>query len=800
MADSRGIYNHYERYINMEAAGGIKDFYRGSRAFLLVTVFAVNFLSLVYQVIWTRKIMVIFGTTALSISTILTVFLSGIALGAYLGSVWIKKAKHKRRFLGLSLISLGVYCLLATFLLGYIREPFLYIAELAENPLLTNLVKLFLSFVVLIVPTTIIGSTFPMITYLYADDFKKFGADVASIYFLDTLGAAAGAVVCGFYLVPVVGLRESSIAGAVIYALIGIIIYSTEKGGQGASRGATSVPPPSEGRGFALDRTRIIVLVSLFLSGFAALTLEVAWSRYFHLLFGTSIYAFSLVLAAFLLGLSIGSEVAKKFLDRLKNPLLVFAYIEILIAVFSLVIIQTNEWIEVFYFEYFYKMSSFYGFQAILFLTAFLLMLVPTSLMGANFPLAVKIFGRNSETRGDDAGLTFCVNTGGGIVGAFLAGFLIIPLLGLENTGLLASAIYFLIGVVFLVAADGKALHYAFAGAVFVVLPMAGYFGKEPSLNYAVYYQGIRHKNFNDFLAYKKRVENIYSRHGYYGLVSVNYDPLTKNIFLLNNGKIDASTDNFDMGGQLMLGHLPFFLHKSPDNVLNIGLGGGFTLGAIKTHPNVKSIDMIEIDPLVFEATEKFFSPYNNNALTDPRVKKYVQDGRHFIETTSKKYDVIISEPPNIWVSGVSQLFTREFYRSVDEHLAPGGILAQWSPVYELDQIDLKLILYTIKERFEYVAYWSNGVDYIILASHNRPVADMSYITRLMDVPAVNSDLQRITPGINAGMMLNFLDKPNVGFGEMTEFLNGLTKINTDNLPHLEFKTARNIFVNSRKR
>lgn len=785
----------------MEATAGIKDFNRGSRPVLLLTVFAVNFLSLVYQVIWTRKIMVIFGTTALSISTILTVFLSGIALGAYLGSIWIKKAEHKRRFLGLSLIALGAYCLLATFLLGYIREPFFYIAGLSENPLLTNLVKLFLSFVVLIVPTTIIGATFPMITYLYADDFKKFGSDVASIYFLDTLGAAAGAVVCGFYLVPAVGLRESSIAGAAVYALIGIIIYSTERGGRAASAGAKSVQAPSAmSRGFALDRIRITVLVSLFLSGFAALTLEVVWSRYFHLLFGTSIYAFSLVLAAFLLGLSIGSEVVKKFLDRLKKPLLAFACIEILIAVFSLLVIQTDEWIEVFYFEYFYKMNSFYGFQAVLFLTAFLLMLVPASLMGANFPLAVKIFGRNSETRGDDAGLTFCVNTGGGIVGAFLAGFLIIPLLGLENTGLLASAIYFLIGVVFIAAAGGRALHYALAGAACVILAVAGYFGREPSLNYAVYYEGIRHKSFDDFLTTKKRVKNIYSRHGYYGLVSVNYDPLTKNIFLLNNGKTDASIHKIDMGAQLMLGHLPFFLHKSPDTVLNIGLGGGFTLGAIKTHPNVRSIDMVEIDPLVFEATEKFFSPYNNDALTDPRVKKYVQDGRHFIETTSKKYDVIISEPPNIWVSGVSQLFTREFYRSVDRRLAPGGILAQWSPAYELDQTDLKLILSTIKERFEYVAYWTNGIDYIILASHSRPVPDSSYIAWLMDLPEVSTDLQRIAPGIDAGKMLNFLDRPNVGFGEMDEFVSGFSKINTDNLPHLEFKTARNIFANSRNK
>lgn len=785
--------------MQMETAERAIGFDRWGRATLLITVFAVNFLSLVYQVIWTRKIMVIFGTTALSISTILTVFLAGIALGAYLGSIWIKKARYKRRFLGILLILLGVYCLLATFVLGYIREPFIYLAGTVESQLAANLIKLLLSFVVLIVPTTIIGSTFPMITYLYSD-FKKFGKDVASIYFLDTLGAAAGALVCGFFLVPAIGLRESSIIGAVVYALIGIMVYSTEKGAAAVETAAGTSPAPPGGGKAALDSIRVIVLVSLFLSGFAALTLEVAWSRYFHLLFGTSIYAFSLVLAAFLLGLSVGSVVVQKFLDRFKRPLVVFAYIEILIAVFSLLTIQTHERIENLYFKYFYGLDSFYGFQTLLFLAAFLLMLVPTSLMGANFPLAVKIFGRNRETRGDDAGLTFSVNTGGGIVGAFLAGFVIIPILGLENTGLLASAIYFLLGVVFLLAAGARIVHYAFAGALAALIAVVGYFGKEPSLNYSVYYEGIRHASLNEFIETKKRVEVLYSRHGNYGLVSVNRDPATKNIFLLNNGKTDASIHNVDMGTQLLLGHIPLFLHGSPENVLNIGLGGGFTVGALTTHPDVKSIDTVDIDPLVFEATEKFFTPYNNNALADPRVKKHVQDGRHFLETTRKKYDVIISEPPNIWVSGVSQLFTREFYRTVDEHLATGGILTQWSPAYELDQNDLKLILSTIRERFEYVAFWTNGIDYIIVASHRRPVADMSYIVGLMAVPSVSGDIERIMQGVNAGMVANFLNNPRVGFDGMEEFLKGHTLINTDNLPHLEFKTARNIFVNSRKK
>ncbi len=772
------------------------SYFSKKTVFLMSTVFAINFLSLVYQIIWTRKIMVIFGTTALSISTILTVFLAGIALGGYLGGGWIKKAGNKYRFLGLLLVALGLYCLLATFLLGFVREPFMYLTGMADAPFASNLIKLFLSFIILIVPTTIIGATFPIITYLYSADFKDFGRDVALIYFLDTLGAAAGAIVCGFFLVPRIGLRESSSIGAVIYMALGLLIILSRKGAAVQVQVA-----PEKGPRPLLDSTRAFVLAALFFSGFAALVLEVTWSRFFHLLFGTSIYAFSLVLAAFLLGLSVGSAVIKRYLDRFKNPILVFAYIEMLIAVFALLTIHTNGWIENVYFKYFYEMNNFYAFQAFLFVIAFLLMLIPTSLMGANFPLAVRIFSRSRETRADDAGLTFAVNTAGGIAGAFLAGFVILPMLGLEHTNLLASAVYFIIGLGFIFAAKSRSIaNYAFAAAALAVLIVAGFIGKEPSLNYSIYYEGIRHSSMSEFLSSKNRVRNLFSKHGPYGLVSVNYDPSTGNIFLLNNGKTDASIHPTDMGTQVMLGHLPLFLHRSPEDILNIGLGGGFTLGANITHPNVKSVDMIEIDPLVFEAAERFFSPYNNNALADPRVVKHVQDGRHFVETTEKKYDVIISEPPNIWVSGVSQLFTDEFYRSAKKRLKKGGILTQWSPAYELDTVDLKLILATIQGRFEHVMYWTNNVDFLIVASDKPIVPDYEYVAALMDVPEIHKSLDQIIKGIDAVVMMRILANPAVGPDAMPAFLKDTKRINRDNLPYLEFKTARNIFNNSRKK
>ena len=757
---------------------------------LLLTVFLANFLSLVFQVIWTRKLSVVFGSTAFSISAVLTVFLSGIALGGYLGGALMKGSSGKVRLFGLALIALGVYSALSLYLLGFIKYPFYLISGSVDSALAVNLLKLVFSFFILIFPTTVIGAVFPVATHLYSREFNRLGSTAASVYFLDTLGASLGALTSGFLLVPFLGLNASTVASGVLYVVTGVIallfLREPEEAPAAPAEEATAAGKPFP--------RRSLVFAALFFGGAAAITLEVAWSRYFHLLFGTSIYAFSLVVAAFLLGLSAGSIVIKRFLDRLKNPGLVFAYMEILIASFSLLTIAGSEKVEGLYFRHFFSSSGFYSFQALLFSVAFAAMLLPTTLMGANFPLAISLLGRGPGTGAKDAGTAFAVNTAGGILGAFLAGFAVIPLLGIEMSALAAALVYLAVGFVFLAFSSRSFKHYAVAAAVAAVFLAAGlrYGGTDPGLG--VYYHGVIHKTFEGFRSSRKKSKAVYSRHGYYGLVSVLTDEDGKSFSLLNNGKVDASTSIEDMATQLLLRHLPLFFHTAPDDVLNIGLGGGFTLGAVITHPNVKTVDSIEIDPLVVEATGKFFLPFNNRALEDPRARVIIQDGRHFLETTRKRYDVIISEPPNIWVAGVSQLFTREFYSTVVERLKPGGILVQWVPGYEMREEDLDLILKTVKERFSHAALWRNGPDVLILASQRPPVLNLDYASTLLRVPAIRRDMDSAMGVVGAPSAEAFLLNPARGFEYMDIYLKGVERTNTDDLPYLEFSTVRNLF------
>jgi len=772
---------------------------RKGSAVVLVTVFAVNFLSLVYQVIWTRNIMAIFGSTALSVSTTLTVFLSGIALGGYLGGKWIRRIENKHRALGILLVVLGAYCFFVGYLFQVIDLIFAMVFHGIESAIVTNLLKLFFTFLILIFPTTIIGSIFPITTYLYSFETGKLGKDVAFIYFLDTFGAALGALISGFILVPMVGLRESSFIAAALYVLLGILLFVMKGNAQEPAPAKAAQPKKT----VQLDPVRVFILAALFFSGFSALVLEVVWARYFHLIFGTSIYAFSIVIAAFLMGLSIGSFLIKRRLESMKDPVLVFAYIEILIGGFALLVIRSSAWLEVLYYKLFYLIDSFYVFQATLFIVAFIIMLIPAALMGANFPLAIRIFGRDTETRGEDAGLTFSFNTAGGIIGAFAAGFIIIPLLGLEKTNFLAFAGYLAIGFAALLIAKRQVLHYAVGVGAAIAFIIGGFvFGSAPSLNYGVYYGGIRHKTVESFVTQKRMMEKeiAYSKHGFYGLVSVRYNPGANEVQLLHNGKVDASTGLTDMRTQILIGHMPFLVHRNPDKILNIGLGGGFTVGALKSHPNVSVIDVVEIDPLVVEATGTYFKDFNNDALNDPRIRMHIHDGRYFLKTAPYKYDAIVSEPPNIWVSGVSMLFTREFYKIVDEHLNPGGVLFQWAPGYEMNPEDINLILKTIKERFEYVTYWEEGVDIVIFASHVPPVIDPAHINWVLSTPSIGYDFSMIFPGSTPDTIAGWLAKPKMDFDKAGYLLSNVPNINTDNLPYLEFNTARNVFSFRKKK
>jgi spermidine synthase len=427
------------------------------------------------------------------------------------------------------------------------------------------------------------------------------------------------------------------------------------------------------------------------------------------------------------------------------------------------------------------------------YLTVFALVALATLAMGANFPAVVRLL---APRRGEEArtlGRVYFINTAGAVAGALAGEFLLLPRLGFD--GLLATVVLIYLGSAALfwrlapaAARRRAAIPLGVLGVVALLFtpPLRRF---EPPWN-ALYYSGVRQGTYAKYQELNAAHTVVFRRQGFYGQVTVSRT-VAGELYLKHNGKTDASTTARDNYAQYMLGHLPLLLHPRPERVVNIGLGGGTTLSAVTAHPEPREIVLVELDPLVVEATGTWFADASRHALQDPRVRVVVDDGRSFIERGTDRFDVIVSEPPNIWVSGVSGLFTSEFYRAAHKRLRPGGILCQWLPLYELSEADFATALATISTEFKHLAVWTNSSVALVVASSEPLPLGPPAIPRQLPA-AVAADLE--TVGVTPSQIDAFLAQPDFDETVIARLQAEARDLNLDDRPVLEFRSARNLF------
>ncbi|HEY9421974.1 MAG TPA: fused MFS/spermidine synthase, partial [Thermoanaerobaculia bacterium] len=410
---------------------------------LLFTVFFTNLLSLACQVIWLRKIAYLFGSTATVFSTVISIFLLGLALGALAAGRIADRSPRPWRLLGWLQVLLGAWCVLSLPIFETGRNVFLAIFPGDLAPFPTALAKLFVVLVCMIVPTLAIGAVFPLAVRIYGRDLGHLGRDLSLVYGLDTLGAAVGALLAGFFLVPQLGLSASTWALGIAAAALGLLIL--------ARKGEASQPGRKERQAEAAPETapasgppvRLgLILATFFLSGGAALLLETGWNRFFSLLNGTNVYSTSSVLAGFLTGIGLGSLLMARWVDRIRNPHAAVALLYGVIALCGMLVFRSGDLFTRAWFSIFDWSGSYYGFQLTLSLLICLIVLLATLAMGANFPLVARIATRAAAERGTSAGRVFFANTLGAVLGAFLAEFVLLPAWGFSGLMLVALAIY----------------------------------------------------------------------------------------------------------------------------------------------------------------------------------------------------------------------------------------------------------------------------------------------------------------------------------------------------------------------
>ncbi len=736
---------------------------------------------LIYEVVWARQLAYLFGTSVFAVSAVLTSIMAGLALGSYLlGKLADKTADPVRLFAVLEL-GIGVYGLASMALLRGLSAPYYALRDLYGASAPSPLLLFALSFAALILPTTLMGGTFPLIGKIYARKRSEIGRKIGIAYSLDTTGAAAGALVAGFALVPALGLSNSAKLAALLNLAVGAIAYSISS--------ASSAKPKKIGARTWRNEDKLLV-AAFFISGSAALAYEVTWTRVLSWIFGSSVYAFSTILAAFLFGLALGSYLAGRIADGRTDLMALFAVAELGIGASGLLMLHLFSKLDVVYYLVFSARSTFGMMWVVFFAIIFAILLVPASLMGATMPIVAREYSR-AEAVGGDVGTLFASNTLGGVFGSLAAGFFLVPL-GVEGISLLAAGCNLLVALAVLRYAPMGTRISALALVVFAIiaLPTAALGVDVKGLG--VYYNTNAYSSLSEYERAKERATLLFKRDDPHGLVTVTkVDYLSLRI----NGKVDAGGGR-DIPTEYVLAFAPLFTHGNAKKVLNIGLGGGYTLSAIEDI-DVEDIHVVEINQAVVEATRRIFNSDNDGALDDPRVKLIIADARNYLSTTDESYDVMISEPSNPWIAGEGGLFTIEFYEIVKKRLREGGVFAQWIPLYDHNAEDFKLFLRTFSSVFPNTQVYAVSPfgDAIVVGSIEGKKLDYEILSKYVALEGVTASMERMKgvlryplPMSNVDYFLSFywLDADEVAI-----YVSGNGELNTDDRPFLDFRTAR---------
>ncbi len=784
---------------------------RGALAFSVAS--ALFFLSggtgLAYQVIWSKRFSHVWGNSTLAMAAVVASFLFGLGLGAHVLGRVADRARSCLFWYGVSEAAIGILALAIPFEILALRpiSAGLY-PLLAGHPALHSLVRFVLTFLVIGPACVLMGGTLPLLIKHFTPPDSAPRASAGWLYAINTLGAAAGTYLAGFHLLPSFGLFSTNVGVALlnfcisfVAVLLALPIRAAQAGLSPAPTAATvpaaagSSPPPlphsqRTGQPSPAKPPTGSLYLTVVLTGCASLLLEMVWTRQLAVILGSSTYAFSAMLFLLLVGIGLGSLLFhvrfRKSGDLALVPAITIAGIGVTTCAGKLLIPQVSILVGTLK-----DLRASQGWNAVIATGASaVLELLPAIGMGLLFPIFIDRTRKRAADAGKAIGAIYAWNTAGSIAGATAAFILLVPAVGLSNTEQLALVLY--TAALLLVFPFPRRARDAVTLAVLcVVLSLSGYLtGLEVDprdTDLGCYMYGHTGNE-------RTRYEVSYFREGASSNVLVTRQG--KDFSLRVNGKVDASSLH-DMDMQLGLAYFPIFLSPGARDVCIIGFGSGTTPGAALLFPEVH-VTCCEIEPAVFEAS-RHFAAVNHSPESSPRFSVVFDDGRSHLQGTNKKYDLILSEPSNPWIAGVSNLFTREFYEAARDRLAPGGILAQWIQVYSFSAADYALVARTLLDVFpECGLIRISGGDTILLASSapiggTRETFDraQALVTAL---PPVQADLKKAYgSGDVRGLLLSRLLLDTAGVRTFIE-ADGSGALNTDLNLKLEFDAPLRLF------
>ena len=753
--------------------------------------------ALVYQLAWKRHLSLFFGSDVYSAAITLSAFMGGLALGSYIAERFADRVRRPLFFYGVLEIIIGAYALLfVTFLYGF--EPlyeWVYLDFFASSPWLYNGLRMVIAGLVLLVPTSMMGATLPLIVASFVTNNNELGRYSGQFYSINTLGALSGVIVAGFLLFPLIGVTPTTeIAVAVnVVVGVGVILIDRLMPPVGNRLSTWRKPESSESYqprpGYSEPLARI-TLVAICLSGLAALALEVVWMRILTQFYSGTVYSFAIMLVCFLFGIFYGSRRASRTVDQQADPVRVLAFLELGIGASVCVLAALTFFAPSIFGAILWVgtaiTSGNFGFASVvaMFIVSVSLIAVTTILLGATFPIAVRVCTPAAELSGFGTGRVYAANTAGAILGALLGGFVLVPFLGSWNSLVVIGGIFAGIGFLLLRSADrndvpapssGLSIRAKVAGLTGILIvtgaitllvpkPIVLNYNRQTTSQPEVLYRGEGVAHTVDIVRNEKGT-----------------------IIMLVDGNVEADTSYTQRRHFILKGHLPLVLHPEPRDVAVIGLGLGITLQATSRNPEVEQVQVVELSSEMVKAHQTLAGELGN-LLVNPKISVRIDDGRNYIKMSDQAYDMVTADPIHPRISGVGYLYTREYYEAIKDRLKPGGIVCQWMPIYSVSPKSFDVAFRTFASVFQNATLWYVRGHALFVATSEPFKIDYAEVRARLEHPDVRDDLA----SIDIRGPEEFLSHLLMGPDEVKAYLAGRPDgdtLNTDDNAYLEYWT-----------
>ncbi|MFC1891734.1 fused MFS/spermidine synthase [Thermodesulfobacteriota bacterium] len=768
--DNLKDYNNRMKYSYTSRSAYLKNF------IALFCFFISGFAGLLYEICWIRKASLAFGSTTLAISTVVAVFFGGLALGSYFSGRYSIKITNPLKVYAVLEIILGAIILFNPMLFLQAEKLFSFFYPiLADSYTLLSFFRFIIAVILILPPTILMGATLPVFCKQYVTNDKKITFSVGLLYGLNTLGAVMGCVICGLYLIPLIGVNQTIYLGGILNLIIGFIILGYIKNLKGTpsknSRNLLenqSSQDSSPATSFMQENSNYyscIVSILFFFAGFTAIGNEILWTRYLSLIFHNTVYTYTLTLAVTLSGIVLGSIFIALFADRSNKRERIFGILHILIglSVFLVPLLPAETWRNLIDSN---NLSTH-------FIIFNLVLLVPAILTGAAFPLAIRMVTSRTNTAAFKVGKMSAVNTAGGISGSLAMGFIIFPILGIYKSLLISTGISLILGFSALIFLD-RPFRRRFIVPVITISIIVWY--GIPSLTNT--------KLPEDFLGESEILVDFHEG------ISANLAVLKKNKSL--SLEIDRMWQGQSIKGhQIMAAHIPMLLHDNPKNVLVVGAGVGLTASRFLYY-DIDILECVDIEKELFGFVQKHFE---SSWMDDPRTKLIVEDGRNYISHTEHTYDIISIEVGQVFRPGLASFYTSDFYKRVKERLNKDGIACQFVPILFFDLDEFKSVIRTFTDTFPQSVLMYNTSEFLLIGSINKPIQFREKRLSLLNADRIiNEDLDFAYWG-GSKYNLNQREIFAAGFLCGPESLSEISSnapLYRDDRPVLEYKAAIN--------